>query len=186
MQAPSVELLGVPAFVAGAAAAATALARFGFSSRGLVAACFLGALSTLAVIDYQHHLLPNKIVVPAAALVLALQVALFPDQALEWVLASLGTFSALLVLALIRPGGLGMGDVKLGLLLGAGLGVQVVGAVAIGCAAILACGNLDPPSPRLGGIQASPAVRSGARLRRRCGDAPRRALSDELSSLATP
>lgn len=136
VQAPSVELLGVPAFVAGAAAAATALARFGFSSRGLVAACFLGALSTLAVIDYQHHLLPNKIVVPAAALVLALQVALFPDQALEWVLASLGTFSALLVLALIRPGGLGMGDVKLGLLLGAGLGVQVVGAVAIGCAAI--------------------------------------------------
>ncbi len=67
---------------------------------------------------------------------LALQVGLFPDQALEWILASLGTFSALLVLALIRPGGLGMGDVKLGLLLGAGLGVQVVGAVAIGCAAI--------------------------------------------------
>lgn len=136
VQSPSGELLGTPAFVAGAAAAAAALARFGFSSRGLVAACFLGALGALAVIDYQHHLLPNKIVLPAAALVLALQIVLFPDQALEWVLASLGTFAVLLVLALIRPGGLGMGDVKLGLLLGAGLGGQVIVALAIGTAAL--------------------------------------------------
>ena len=62
-------------------------------------------------------------------------------------LASLGTFAALLVLALIRPGGLGMGDVKLGLLLGAGLGAQVVGAVAIGFAAIwpVAIWLLAPP-----------------------------------------
>ena len=74
--------------------------------------------------------------VPSAAIVLLAQIAFFPDQALEWTVAALGTSAALLILALIRPGGIGMGDVKLGLLLGAGLGVQVVGAVTLGFIAI--------------------------------------------------
>jgi leader peptidase (prepilin peptidase)/N-methyltransferase len=133
---PTGRLVGTAALVAGGAAALVALARFGFSSHGLVAALFLGVLAVLAVIDYKHHLLPNKIVLPAAVLVLVLQVVLFPDRALELVLASLGTFAALLFLAMIRPGGLGMGDVKLGLLLGAGMGAQVFGAVATGAAAM--------------------------------------------------
>ena len=57
--------------------------------------------------------------------------------------------AALLILALIRPGGIGMGDVKLGLLLGAGLGVQVVGAVTLGFIAIRPVALWLAPSPRL-------------------------------------
>jgi leader peptidase (prepilin peptidase) / N-methyltransferase len=121
---------------AGAVPAAAALAVLGPTPRGLVAAFFLGVLGVLSVIDFERHLLPNKIVLPAAAIVLLAQVAFFPDRALEWVLASVGTLLALLVPALIRPGGLGMGDVKLGLLLGAGLGAQVFTAVTIGFVAM--------------------------------------------------
>jgi leader peptidase (prepilin peptidase) / N-methyltransferase len=124
------------ALLAGATAAIVALARFGPSSKGLVAAVFLAALTVLACVDFERHLLPNKIVLPCAALVLALQLLLFPNHAFEWIAASLGTFLALLVLSLIRPGGLGMGDVKLGLLLGAGLGAEVVQAVFIGFLAL--------------------------------------------------
>ena len=42
----------------------------------------------------------------------------------------------LLILALIKPGGIGMGDVKLGLLLGAGLGLQAATALLIGFVAL--------------------------------------------------
>jgi uncharacterized membrane protein (UPF0127 family)/Flp pilus assembly protein protease CpaA len=114
---------------------AAALAHFGLTPRGVLAAFFLGVLGLLSVIDIRRRVLPNRIVLPSAAVVLAAQVAVSPDRALEWMLAAAGTFLALLFLALIRPGGLGMGDVKLGLLLGAGLGGDVVAGVALGFAA---------------------------------------------------
>jgi leader peptidase (prepilin peptidase)/N-methyltransferase len=118
---------------AGVAAGGLALAVVGVDSRGIVAALFLGALGALAVIDFQTHLLPNKIVLPAAALVLALQLALFPDDSVEWIVASLGCFFVLVLIALAKPGGIGMGDAKLGLLLGAGLGAEVTMALLYGC-----------------------------------------------------
>ena len=64
-----------------------ALIRFGPSSEGVVTAALLGSLGVLAVIDFREQVVPNRIVLPAAALVLGLQLALFSDQALEWVLA---------------------------------------------------------------------------------------------------
>jgi leader peptidase (prepilin peptidase) / N-methyltransferase len=134
--APSRELPRWVPLAASATLGALALIRFGPGARGLVDAVFLAALGALAVIDYERHLLPNRIVLPSAALVFALQLAFFPDQAVEWTIAAVATFLGLLMLALIRPGGLGMGDVKLGLLLGAGLGSQVVGALLIGFLAL--------------------------------------------------
>jgi leader peptidase (prepilin peptidase)/N-methyltransferase len=121
---------------AGFGVALFTLAVLGLGSRGVVGAIFLGALAVLAVIDFKTHRIPNRIVLPSAALVLALQLALFPDDALEWVLASLGAAALLLALALVKPGGIGMGDVKLGLLLGAGLGVDVAVAMLIGALAL--------------------------------------------------
>jgi leader peptidase (prepilin peptidase)/N-methyltransferase len=129
-------VLDAPAAGAGVVAAAAALAVLGIGARGLVAACFLGALAVLAAIDLRTHLLPNRIVLPSAAAVLILQVSLFPGDALEWVLASAGCFAVLLALALARPGGVGMGDAKLGLLLGAGLGLDAAMAMLIGCLAL--------------------------------------------------
>jgi leader peptidase (prepilin peptidase) / N-methyltransferase len=128
--------LGLVAVGAGAAAALFTLAVLGVGSRGIVGACFLGVLAAIAVIDFRTHTIPNRIVLPAAALVLGLQLLLFSDDALEWATCSLGAAGVLLVMALIKSGGIGMGDVKLGLLLGAGLGTDVAVAMLIGALAL--------------------------------------------------
>ena len=53
---------------------------------------------------------------PAAAVVLAANTMLHPS--VEWAVAGLGAALFLLVAALAYPAGMGMGDVKLALLLG--------------------------------------------------------------------
>ena len=106
--------------------------RFGFSGRAFVAAFVAACLVVLSAIDVERRILPDRIVLPATVIVLAAQVALYPDRALEWVLASLGA-SLFLFLALVAyPRGMGMGDVKLALLLGAALGKTVVVGLMIG------------------------------------------------------
>jgi leader peptidase (prepilin peptidase)/N-methyltransferase len=121
---------------AGAIGILAGLVRFGPSSRGIVTAALLGSLGVLAVIDWRHHVVPNLVVLPAAALVLVLRLALFPDQALEWILASVVTCAVLLGLSMLRRDSLGAGDAKLGLLLGAGLGADVAMAMLIGVVAL--------------------------------------------------
>ena len=107
-------------------------AHFGLSARGLVSAFFLAVLVLLARIDLERRILPDRIVFPAAAAVLAAQLVLFPDRALEWILAPLAAFAILFVPLLVRPNGIGFGDVKLMLLLGAALGFAVLDALLIG------------------------------------------------------
>lgn len=113
-------------------ASAMALVRYGAEPQGFIAAFLLASLVILSAFDLRFRLLPNRIVLPAAALVLVAQAAFFPGQALEWAAAAVGTAAFFLVPRLVNPDSVGMGDVKLGLLLGAGLGSEVVGAVTIG------------------------------------------------------
>jgi leader peptidase (prepilin peptidase)/N-methyltransferase len=121
---------------AGVVASGLVLAHFGFDERALTGVLFVSALAVLAAVDIERHLLPNRIVLPSFAVVLVAQLVLVPDRSLEWIGASLGTALLLLIAALIKPGGLGFGDVKLGLLLGAGLGKGVITALAVGIFAI--------------------------------------------------
>jgi leader peptidase (prepilin peptidase)/N-methyltransferase len=124
------------AAAAGAVATGLVVAHFGFGGRALVGVLLVSALAVLAAIDIERRVLPNRIVLPSFALVLVLQLALFPHQAFEWVAAALATAFVLLIAALAKPGGLGYGDVKLGLLLGAGLGENVVVCLIVGVFAI--------------------------------------------------
>jgi leader peptidase (prepilin peptidase)/N-methyltransferase len=89
-------------------------------------------LVVLAAIDLERRIIPNRIVLPAVVLILAAQIALSPDRALEWTAASLGAALFLLLPLLVYPSGMGMGDVKLALLLGAGLGWAIVPALVAG------------------------------------------------------
>lgn len=120
------------AIMAAGVLALLALARFGLGGEGLIAAFFAAVLGLVSVIDLERRVIPNRVVLPAAAVMLVLQTALFPAQALECLLGALGAAGALMALALVRPGGIGMGDVKLGLLLGATLGRDVIPALALG------------------------------------------------------
>ena len=115
-------------------AAASALATVAFLVLGADAEAALGAfccavLVVLSVIDIDRHLLPNKIVLPSAAIALTAHVAIAPDQWLEWTLAAVGASAALGFPLLVAPNGMGLGDVKLALLLGAWLGQAVIPAL---------------------------------------------------------
>jgi len=115
-----------------AALAAAALIRYGFSADGLVAAFTCGVLVVLSVIDIESHRLPNKIVLPSAAIVLVARLASAPEHWQAWLGAGLGAFAFFLVFALLYPVGLGMGDVKLALLIGFALGSAVLPALLVG------------------------------------------------------
>jgi leader peptidase (prepilin peptidase)/N-methyltransferase len=107
----------------------------------LPAFLFLAAAGVLlAVIDLQHRLLPNRVVLPSIGVgaVLLLVAALAEqewDALLRAVLAAVMLFVVFLFLALISPSGLGMGDVKLAGLTGLYLGWIGWGAVVVGAAA---------------------------------------------------
>src|SRR5919108_500745 len=123
--------------------------RFGLSGRALVAAFFAAVLVVLSAIDVERRILPDVIVLPSTALVLAAQIALFPERTLEWVLASLGASLFLLLALLAYPSGMGFGDVKLALLLGAALGKAVTVGLMLGMLAALGAGGGPFPRPRL-------------------------------------
>jgi uncharacterized membrane protein (UPF0127 family)/Flp pilus assembly protein protease CpaA len=111
--------------------AALALAHFGTGAHGWIAATFAATLAILAAIDLEHRVIPNRIVLPVAAAVLVAQIA-SSDRTFEWLAAGAGAALVMLLPALIRPGSVGMGDVKLGLLLGFGLGKQIIPGLMLG------------------------------------------------------
>ena len=112
--------------------AIASLSHFGLGARGLISAGFVCCLSVLAAIDLECRVIPNRIVLPGAGLILAAQIAFFPDHALEWIACGLGAALALFLPTLFKANAIGMGDVKLGLLLGVGLGVEVAKALLLG------------------------------------------------------
>jgi leader peptidase (prepilin peptidase) / N-methyltransferase len=109
--------------------------RFRATADALVAAAFCAVLVAIAAIDAEHRIVPNRIVLPAALAFLVARLLLEPS--VEWPLAALAASGALLAVALAYPAGLGMGDVKLALLLGAALGTGVAVALMVGLLAAL-------------------------------------------------
>jgi leader peptidase (prepilin peptidase)/N-methyltransferase len=103
---------------------------FGLTGDAAVAAFFCVVLVAISATDIEHRIIPNRIVLPAAAIVLVANTLLHPSVA--WLAAGLGAALFLLVAALAYPGGMGMGDVKLALLLGVALGPAVVVAMMVG------------------------------------------------------
>lgn len=100
--------------------------------RALVAAFAAGVLVVLSAIDVERGVIPNRIVLPATCVVLLAQIVLFPDRALEWLLAPILVALVLTIPQLLGRRWMGMGDVKLALLLGAALGWGVIGALLVG------------------------------------------------------
>ena len=125
---PAVEALTAVLIVA-------CVAVFGPTAQAALAAGFCAVLVALSVIDVQHRVVPDRIVLPATVVALALHTAI--DPSLEWVLAAFLAGGALFLVVLAYPQGLGVGDVKLTLLLGAVLGASVSVALMLGLLAAL-------------------------------------------------
>jgi leader peptidase (prepilin peptidase)/N-methyltransferase len=116
---------------------AASFLHFGLSAEALVATFFVTVLVVLSAIDIRERILPNRIVLPATAVVLAAQLLLAPERWAEWLLAPLEAAFFLLAGHFVNPRGMGMGDVKLCLLLGVALGKVVVVALVVGLLAAL-------------------------------------------------
>jgi leader peptidase (prepilin peptidase) / N-methyltransferase len=90
---------------------------------------FAAMLVAVAAIDLDHHIVPNRILIPAAAWgVISAALVRLSDlpELLAW---GAGAFAFLLIAALIHPAGMGMGDVKLAGVMGLYLGSSVVPAL---------------------------------------------------------
>jgi leader peptidase (prepilin peptidase) / N-methyltransferase len=125
------------------AAALTALifaalaAQIGFEVR-LVPALVLTALVVpAALIDLNHRIIPDAINLPGAVLVYILAASAQPDRWLELLLGGLGCFLFLGVAWLVSPAGMGLGDVKMALMIGLGLGKYAFVAMLAGFMASL-------------------------------------------------
>ena len=125
---PAVELVSAGLIVA-------CFAVFGATAWAALAAGFCAVLVVLSAIDVQHRIVPNRIVVPSAAVALVAHTAI--DPSLAWAVWPLIAAGGLFLVVLAYPKGLGMGDVKLALLLGAMLGASVTVALMIGLFAAL-------------------------------------------------
>ena len=108
---------------------------FGLTAEAAVAAFFCAVLVAVSAIDLEHRIIPNRIVLPATLLVLVANTA--RDLTPEWAVAALGASGFLFAAALIYPAGMGMGDVKFALLMGAALGKTVPVALMAGMLAAM-------------------------------------------------
>ena len=103
---------------------AVAASRFDFAQAILVS-LLVGALLVITATDLLRFRVPNVITYPG--IVAALAAAVFmPDGSIgDAVLAAVTGGSVFFVLAVITRGGIGLGDAKLAVLIGAALGLQV-------------------------------------------------------------
>jgi leader peptidase (prepilin peptidase)/N-methyltransferase len=89
-------------------------------------------LVPITIIDLEHHIIPNKLVAFGSVGAVAILAALDPGALPAHLIAAAAAGGFLLVAAVLYPAGMGMGDVKLALLLGFALGRTVPVAMMIG------------------------------------------------------
>ena len=121
---------------------AAAAYEFGLDLRLLWALVLISTLIALAGIDLEHRLLPNAIVGPAALAGLSLSILASPEWWWVYPVSALAVAGGLFALAIAYPGGMGMGDVKMGGMLGAFLGPYAALAVFLGAFAGAITGGL--------------------------------------------
>ena len=107
--------------------------RFGPSWRLLVLASYCSFLLLIAVIDLRHRLVLNVLIYPAAVVALLLRFVPPGEDALTTLLGGAVGLTFFSLVALLRRGGMGAGDVKLAALIGLMVGFpQVVWALTLG------------------------------------------------------
>jgi prepilin signal peptidase PulO-like enzyme (type II secretory pathway) len=122
----------VPVAIIACALAVAVFVVYPVGPNAFVAAGVAGALVVVSATDLERRIIPNRIVLPALAIVLLERIVVSPDHAPEYIVAMLGAALFLLLPNLVNDSAIGMGDVKLAALLGATLGWNVINALTLG------------------------------------------------------
>jgi leader peptidase (prepilin peptidase) / N-methyltransferase len=97
---------------------------------------FVLLLVPVTVIDIDHRIIPNKLMIAGTVVALAILAITQPDAIPEHLIAAAAAGGFLLLAAIAYPSGMGMGDVKLafvmGLFLGREVGVAMLVALVAG------------------------------------------------------
>lgn len=117
--------------VSAAALSATAFVSYSAVGDRLIASLIAVVLVVVTATDLERRIIPNRVVLPATVIVLIAHIAATPARGAVCVVAAAGAGLAFLIPNLIGRSLMGMGDVKLAIFLGAGLGPSVVGAVTV-------------------------------------------------------
>ncbi|HEV7942842.1 MAG TPA: prepilin peptidase [Solirubrobacteraceae bacterium] len=121
-----------PLIEAGTAALCVAVVLVKGSAAGIaLGLAMVLLLVPAAAIDLEHRRIPNVITLSGAVLAIALGLAFDPSGEPIRLLAGLGAGGAFLIVTMISPQGMGMGDVKLAAMLGLFLGKAVIPAILI-------------------------------------------------------
>ena len=92
---------------------------------------FVAMLAVVTVTDLRERRIPNRVLIAAVALGLPLLAVSGPGTLPGRLVAALTAGAVFLLAVLVRPGGFGIGDVKLIATMGLFLGGAVVGAVLV-------------------------------------------------------
>lgn len=96
-----------------------------------LSASLVAMLAVVTVADLRTRMIPDRALVVAAAVALAVVAAAEPSSLPERLGAAAGAGGFLLAAAVIRPEGMGLGDVKLAAVLGLYLGSSVAVALLL-------------------------------------------------------
>ena len=104
-----------------------------------LASTFIATLAAVTITDIDRRLIPDRILFASAGAAIAIVAAADPVELPARIAAAATAAGLLLVAALLRPDGMGLGDVKLaavmGIYLGAAIGVALLIALALGATA---------------------------------------------------
>ena len=115
----------------GALYAATVIALWDDPAEIALGLVFVAMLVAVTLTDLERRIIPNKILLVAAVIGLAIAIPTDPGGAPERAAAAVGAGGLLFLAALAYPKGMGLGDVKLAAVMGLFLGRNVAPAILV-------------------------------------------------------
>lgn len=147
---------------------------------------FAALLIAVAGIDFDHRIIPNRLLVPAAVYGVAAAAVVRTGDLPELLIAGAAAFLFLLVAALAYPAGMGMGDVKLAGVMGLYLGLSAIPALSAAflMGALVGLGMIarEGSGARKKGVPFGPFLAAGGLLALLCGSELIELYSDRFLS----